>query len=313
MLHCNGCNRTSDVTDIFAYQGKYLCNVCINKGASGFKVGWNVVATPKTFEDYVGQDVIKKELTIMLGATKVHAIPVQHCLFSGSFGLGKTTIAKIFADMIACNWVIINAAELEDVPPNDVVVIDEIHKLKDEESLLGIMDAGKQTILAATTTAGSLSGPLRSRFISLVLEPYTIEELKVMIYNTSNNLNFECPEYLAQAVAQRGKFVARIALFLFKRVYDRVVLTKEKITPETIDCWFASMGIDYNGLDNADRAYLSCLSDKPMGIQNLSALTGLDAVTLQETIEPYLLSKGYVKRTPRGRVKGEASGVKVWR
>lgn len=276
-------------------------------------VNWNELVSPTTFDDYIGQEVIKRELKTMLAATKRHGIPVQHCLFSGGFGLGKTTIAKIFASMIG-KWGIVTAVSIRDendFPVEPIVVVDEIHTIRDEEWLLGLMDRGNQIILGATTTAGSLSGPLRSRFVSLVLQPYGEKELKKMVIGAAQNLKYNCPDYVAGEVAKRGKTVARTALSLFKRIYDRIVLNGQ-LTPDLLAEWFGEMKIDEDGLENSDRAYLSCLSEKPIGVQNLSSITGLDRLTIEETIEPYLLTRGFVKRTPRGRVIGDKKPLGVW-
>lgn len=305
----------------------YICGACRDKlyskkeekkvyilNSGDKKKGWNELITPHSFEDYIGQEVIKKELDTMLAATNLHHIPVQHVLFSGSFGLGKTTIAKLFADRIGDNRLVV-AARLNnsgDLPKSQVVILDEIHTLRDEEWLLRVMDEGKQTILGATTTAGSLSGPLRSRFISLVLQPYTVPDLKKIVLGASNNLDYKCPEFVAEEVARRGKTVARITLFLFKRIYDRIVLNDFKVSPELLAEWFEEMNIDSDGLDNADRAYISCLSSRPVGLQYLCAVTGMDKVTIEDTVEPYLMHKGYVQRTPRGRVLGDNMPMGIW-
>ena len=276
---------------------------------------WNDIVSPETMNDFIGQKPIKTELITMLEATKKHHIIVQHCLFSGSFGLGKTTIAKIFGSMISKDWSIVNAsniASVEDLPSSKVVVVDEIHTIKDEEWLLTVMDSGDQTILGATTTAGRLSGPLRSRFVSLILQPYEVPDLELMVKSASSNLKYDCPDYVANSVAVRGKTVARNALFLFKRVYDRIILNNG-VTPELLENWFEAMKIDADGLDNADRAYVNCLDKtRPIGLQNLSAMTGLDKITLEETIEPYLLTKGFLKRTARGRLLGDKEVINVW-
>jgi len=284
-----------------------------NKSNSVKDSGWNELITPKTFKDYIGQESIKNELQTMLNANRVHGISVQHCLFSGGFGLGKTSVAKIFADMIGNYSFVVggNIKDKDDFPTTPVVVVDEIHTMKNEEWLLGIMDAGRQTILGTTTTAGSLSGPLRSRFVSLVLEPYNVDELQRMVNGAAKNLRYSCPSFVSKEVAQRGKCIARVALFLFKRVYDRAILNKQ-VTPAILKQWFEDMKIDPDGLDNADRAYLNCLSTTPAGIQYLTAMTGLDRITLEEMVEPYLLNKGFVKRTPRGRVLGSREVAKVW-
>jgi len=322
---CSRCGKNSSEVHLGKVDGQVYCEHCIPlilfgreipaQGKSNRAISsWNELVTPKTFDDYIGQEAIKKELRTMLAATEKHGIPVQHVLFSGSFGLGKTTIAKIFADSVGENDIVtaVNVRSYDDFPHKPVVVVDEIHTIRDEEWLLGIMDRGNQTILGATTTAGSLSGPLRSRFVSLVLSPYTVEELQRIVIGAAKNLKYDCPDYVAEEIAKRGKTVARIALFLFKRVYDRITLNNGNVSPELLVEWFAEMKIDSDGLDNADRAYISCLSDKPIGLQNLSAMTGLDRITLEETIEPYLLTKGFVKRTPRGRVLGDRKALGVW-
>uniref|UniRef100_A0A6M3KYL1 Putative RuvB domain containing protein n=1 Tax=viral metagenome TaxID=1070528 RepID=A0A6M3KYL1_9ZZZZ len=300
---------------------QFICEDCIkkqekkkNKRPRGIKRGWNDLVTPQDFKSYIGQEPIKQELNTILKATKVHGIPVQHVLFSGSFGLGKTTLARIFADMVGDNSyaTAISIHDERDFPKSQVVIIDEIHTIREEEWLLTVMDKGAQTVLGATTTAGSLSGPLRSRFVSLVLQPYSVAELQVMVKGAAKNLKYDCPEYVSHAVARRGKTVARIALFLFKRVYDRIILNNGAVTPELLDEWFSDMKLDPDGLDNADRAYLSCLSDKPTGLQNIAAMTGLDRITLEETIEPYLLTHGFIQRTPRGRILGNKKPKGIW-
>ncbi len=318
---CAECATTK--SDLTLFKNKLLCFPCLIKcyeesgGGDGERKesgNWNELVTPQTLEEFIGQEVIKKEVRTMLQASKIHGIPVQHCLFSGNFGLGKTTIAKIFAKMIG-EYSIVTATSIkgiEDFPQTNVVVIDEIHAIGNEEWLLSIMDSGEQTILGATTTAGSLSGPLRSRFVSLVLEPYRVEDLEIMVKGAANRLNYDCSSHIANEVAIRGKQIARVALFLFKRVYDRIVLDNNNVSVESLAQWFNEMQIDSDGLENADRAYLSCLSEKPVGLQYLSAMTGLDKITLEETVEPYLLNRGYVMRTPRGRLIGNRQPIKVW-
>lgn len=316
---CVECGRNCTEVALYKMSDKQLhCEIClttppVKKAITSNVTNWNELVSPKTFDAYIGQEVIKKELKTMLAATERHGIPVQHVLFSGNFGLGKTTIAKIFANSIGDSSVVtaMNIKNQDGLPKSSVVVVDEIHTIPDEEWLLGVMDRGNQTILGATTTAGSLSGPLRSRFVSLVLQPYTEEELRKIVIGASKNLKYNCPDYVAKEVAKRGKTIARVALFLFKRVYDRIVLSGN-VSPELLKGWFTEMKIDSDGLDNADRAYLSCLSDKPVGLQNLSAVTGFDRITIEETIEPYLLTKGFVKRTPRGRILGDKQALGIW-
>lgn len=294
----------------------YICDDCANgkKEAPRKKShNWNDIVTPKTFNTYIGQEPIKKELKTMIKATKLHKIPIQHTLFSGGFGLGKTTLAHIFADAIGSNEYV-NASDLHNkkFPESKVVIIDEIHTLLEDEWLLTLMDRENRTIIGATTTVGSLSGPLRSRFISMVLQPYTVEELQQIVKGAAKNLKYDCPDFVSYEVAKRGKAVARTAVLLFKRIYDRIVLNNKKVTEETLNSWFNDMKIDSDGLDNADRAYLQCLSDKPIGLQNIAAMTGLDRVTLEEAIEPYLLTSGFITRTSRGRILGNKIPAEIW-
>ena len=299
---CSQCGKNEDV---YAVGGNFVCYNCLTKKEHK-KGNWFDVITPKNLNEFIGQDHIKEELNTMIKASKVHNIPVQSCLFSGSFGIGKTVLARIFASMIGENEFVIASSikELEDLPNSKCVIVDETHTIKNEEILLHAMDRGEQTILGATTNSGNLSGPLRSRFVMFTLKPYKVEELKLIVQNVSNNLNYKCPEYVATAVAQRGKFVARTAILLFKTVYDRIVLNG-KVDNNLIDTWFKDMDIDFNGLDRADKMYLKCLSDRPIGLQNISAVTGLDVMTLQEVVEPYLLVRGFVRRTPKGRILGD--------
>ena len=321
---CAVCGKPGNPDDgtLKVQNGVYMCPECCGEGnpttaaspRKNTKRGWNELVSPKDFESFIGQEPIKSELNTILKATKKHGIPVQHVLFSGNFGLGKTTLANIFASMIGKHSYVtaVNIRDESELPRTQVVVVDEVHTIRDEEWLLTVMDKGEQTILGATTTAGSLSGPLRSRFVSLVLEPYSVDELQRMVVGAANNLGYNCPDYVSHEVARRGKTVARIALFLFKRVYDRIILNDKIVTPELLQGWFESMKIDADGLDNADRAYIGCLSDRPIGIQNLTAMTGMDKLTIEESVEPYLLTHGFVKRTPRGRILGDRQIVGVW-
>jgi holliday junction DNA helicase RuvB len=324
----SGCKKL-----LIPFENKYICEDCQVKKLQFYGVfpkdndaspieqkvsakvssNWTDMITPQTLNEFVGQQSIKDELTTVLSATEKHKIPVQHILFSGSYGLGKTTIAKIFASKLG-RYEYINATDLRaDTFPHNVkaLVIDEIHMLRDDEWLLTIMDTGVPTIIGATTTAGTLSGALRSRFVSMVLQPYNNDDLKIIIKQAAKRLKYDCPDFVSDAVSQRGKATARVALFLFKRIYDRIVLNP-KVTPEMLNKWFKEMNIDKDGLDNSDRAFLKCLSDKPVGLQNISAMTGIDRTTIEEAIEPFLLTRGFVVRTSRGRVKGDMKPIEVW-
>jgi Holliday junction DNA helicase RuvB len=307
------CERCKSKGTLYTYNGLLLCSKCLTPEQKQVKKeeqkkgnnNWNHVVTPRLIDDFIGQAFIKDELNTMIKAQKIHNMTIPHCLFSGGFGLGKTTIATLFARIIDPQYKYViahNMNSVKDFPSSNVVIVDEIHTLRDEEWLLAIMDKEERTILGATTRAGDLSPPLRSRFISLVLQPYTVPELKEIVFGACRNINFTCPDYAQIAIAQRSKQVARNSLILLKRIYDRAILYG--LSKEKLQNWFKEMEIDEDGLDNADRAYIHCLSNNPIGIQNISAMTGLDVVTLQEVVEPYLLIRGFVRRTPRGRILG---------
>lgn len=305
------CNQCGNKEDIYAVGGEFTCYNCLTK-TEHKKSNWFNTVTPQNLKEFIGQDHIKEELNTMIKASKVHNIPVQSCLFSGNFGLGKSSLARIFASMIGEYEFVIASSikELEDLPNSKCVIVDETHTIKNEEILLHAMDRGEQTILGATTNSGNLSGPLRSRFVTFTLKPYSVNELKQIVCNVSNNLNYKCPEYMAIAVAQRSKSVARTAILLFKRIYDRVILNKGETTNKQVDNWFNDMKIDANGLDDADRMYLNCLNDtRPVGLQNIAAMSGIDTVTITDVIEPFLLTSKFIRRSPRGRLLGDCKPI----
>ena len=316
---CNKCGTSRGIERYMCADGKVRC-FCFEhapkqekKQETKPKNSWNTAISPTSFDDYIGQEPVKEELETMLAASKKTGIPVQHVLFSGGFGLGKTTLAKIFAQQLGKYELIVGAnASPSTLPSAPILIIDEIHTVSQEEWLLHVMDSGQRIILGTTTTAGSLSGPLRSRFVSFVLQPYEVDELADMVWNASSRIGRMCNYDLAFEVAKRSKTVARTSLQLYKRIFDRIVLSTNP-TIEQVQDWFIEMQIDEDGLDNADRAYLNCLDTvRPVGLQYISSVTGFDKTTIEETIEPYLLRQRYVIRTPRGRIKGNKEPMQLW-
>ena len=239
-------------------------------------------------------------------------VPSTECFMANGFILHNTTLAKLFADQVGDYSYHLASNLTNTFPFESVVVLDEIHTLKNEELVLVNMDSGYHTVIGATTTAGSISSPLRSRFVSLVLEPYSADELKQIVKMVSKNIKYDCPDFLLEEIANRGKTVARTSILLFKRIYDRISIHEGKITKSVVASWFDDMKLDMNGLDNADRAYLSCLSNVPMGLQNISATTGIDKETITDMIEPFLLSQGYITRTARGRILSDKK-ISIWK
>lgn len=294
---------------------------------------------PKFFDDYVGQSVLKSTLKISIDAAKKRELPLDHILFYGPPGLGKTTLASVIANEMNTNIKITSAPSFErprdiigilmSLKAGDILFIDEIHRLNkiSEEILYPAMEdfyldmtTGKSqtlksmripipkfTLIGATTKAGSLSGPLRDRFgIIHRLEFYTDEELTKVIQRTAGILGIEIHEQGASAIAKRSRGTPRIANRLVKRVRDYAIVKSEGlIDAKTANKALDILQIDKFGLDNTDRGLLNIIADKynggPVGIETLATALGEDVKTIEDVYEPYLVQKGFIQRTPRGR------------
>jgi len=294
---------------------------------------------PRHFDDYVGQSALKSTLKISIEAAKKREIPLDHILFYGPPGLGKTTLASVIATEMDANIKITSAPSLErprdiigilmSLKAGDVLFIDEIHRLNkiSEEILYPAMEdfyldmtTGKSqtlksiripipkfTLIGATTKAGSLSSPLRDRFgIIHRLEFYTQEELTKVIQRTANILEIDIEEKGAQAIAKRSRGTPRIANRLVKRVRDYAIVKSNGIIDEkTANNALDILQIDKFGLDNTDRSLLDIIANKynggPVGIETLATALGEDVKTIEDVYEPYLVQQGFLQRTPRGR------------
>lgn len=294
---------------------------------------------PKHFDDYIGQSALKSTLKISIEAAKKRELPLDHVLFYGPPGLGKTTLASVIATEMNTNIKITSAPSLErprdiigilmSLKAGDILFIDEIHRLNkiSEEILYPAMEdfyldmtTGKSqtlksiripipkfTLVGATTKAGSLSSPLRDRFgIIHRLEFYTEEELTKVIQRTAKILEIEIDEKGAVAIARRSRGTPRIANRLVKRVRDyAIVKSNGTIDDRTANEALDILQIDKFGLDNTDRSLLKIIAEKynggPVGIETLATALGEDVKTIEEVYEPYLVQKGFIQRTPRGR------------
>lgn len=294
---------------------------------------------PKFFDEYIGQSALKSTLKISIEAAKKRELPLDHVLFYGPPGLGKTTLASVIATEMNTNIKITSAPSLErprdiigilmSLKAGDILFIDEIHRLNkiSEEILYPAMEdfyldmtTGKSqtlksmripipkfTLIGATTKAGALSGPLRDRFgIIHRLEFYTEEELTKVIQRTAGILGIDIQEQGAVAIARRSRGTPRIANRLVKRVRDYAIVKSDGlIDAKTADKALDILQIDKFGLDNTDRALLNIIADKynggPVGIETLATALGEDVKTIEDVYEPYLVQKGFLQRTPRGR------------
>ncbi|MDR1801704.1 MAG: Holliday junction branch migration DNA helicase RuvB [Lachnospiraceae bacterium] len=295
---------------------------------------------PQLLKDYIGQAKVKEALEVYIKAAKQRKEPLDHCLFYGPPGLGKTTLAGIIANELGVNMKITSgpaiekpgelAAILNNLQENDVLFIDEIHRLNRqvEEVLYPAMedfgidlmigkgssarsirlDLPKFTLVGATTRAGMLTAPLRDRFgIVSKLDFYTDEELEVILMRSAKVLGVDIEKKGSMALAKRSRGTPRLANRLLKRVFDYALVCYDgKITHEVAEEVLDLLGVDKFGLDQTDREILVTMIEKftggPVGLDTLAAAIGEDAGTIEDVYEPYLLKNGFISRTPRGRV-----------
>ena len=300
---------------------------------------------PQTLEQYIGQEKAKENLKVYIEAAKQRGDTLDHVLFYGPPGLGKTTLAGIIANEMNVNMKITSgpaiekpgemAAILNNLQEGDVLFVDEIHRLNRqveevlypamEDYAIDIMigkgasarsirlDLPKFTLVGATTRAGMLTAPLRDRFgVVTRMEYYTVEELKMIILRSAKVLEVGIDENGAYAMARRSRGTPRLANRLLKRVRDFAQVKYDGyITEEVADYALDLLDVDKEGLDQTDRGILLAMIGKfgggPVGLETLAASIGEDPGTIEDVYEPYLLKNGFIQRTPRGRVVTDAA------
>lgn len=300
---------------------------------------------PQSLDEYIGQKKVTDNLKIFIEAAKLRGEPLDHVLFYGPPGLGKTTLASIIAKELGVDIRITSgpaieragdlAALLTNLNENDVLFIDEIHRLNRsvEEVLYSAMedfaldiiigkgpsarsirlDLSKFTLIGATTRAGSLSAPLRDRFGVLAkFENYTIEELMTIISRSAGLLEVEVDDDSLREMAMRSRGTPRVANRILKRVRDFSQVEGNgiinlAITQKALD----ALGVDKLGLENIDRQMLTSIitlfKGGPVGVDTIAASIGEERVTIEDVYEPYLIQQGLLHRTPKGRVVSEAA------
>lgn len=324
-------NKTSNTNNIK--------NPVVKAEKTDFDNNFENTIRPKTFDSYIGQSALKETLKISIQAAQKRNTPLDHLLFYGPPGLGKTTLASVIAEQMGVKIKITSAPALErprdiigilmSLKGGEILFIDEIHRLNKvaEEILYSAMEdfvldmtTGKAqtvktlrielpkfTLIGATTKAGELSGPLRDRFgIVHRLEFYTPEELSKVVERTAEILNINIDTKGALAIARCSRGTPRIANRLTKRAGDYALVKydgkiNEKIANEALQ----KLNIDNLGLDTTNRTLLKFIIEKfnggPVGIETIAAAIGEDVRTIEDVCEPYLLQAGLLQRTPRGR------------
>lgn len=295
---------------------------------------------PETISEYIGQSDVKENIRVFIEAAKMRNEALDHVLLYGPPGLGKTTLSFIIARELGVNIKTASgpsieksgdlAAILSSLEPGDVLFIDEIHRMpryieeilypamedysldiivgSDENSRNIKIDLPPFTLVGATTRAGDLSSPLRDRFgITAKLEYYTVEELTEIVKRTARVLDMKIDKEAAEVLAMRSRGTPRVANRLFKRVRDFAqVEGSNKITKDITLKALKRLKVDDLGLDNTDHELLLAIINKfnggPVGIEALASSIGEEVTTIEDVYEPYLLQKGLLKRTSRGRV-----------
>lgn len=298
---------------------------------------------PRYLKEYIGQEKAKEMLTIYIEAAKTRKDALDHVLFYGPPGLGKTTLAGIIANEMGVNLKVTSgpaiekpgemAAILNNLHENDILFVDEIHRLNRqveevlypamEDYAIDIMigkgaaarsirlDLPKFTLVGATTRAGMLTAPLRDRFgVIHHLEFYTTKELTTIIRRSASVLGVEIETRGAMELARRSRGTPRLANRLLKRVRDFAQVKYDGVITEAVANYALDLlDVDKYGLDHIDRNILMTIIERfhggPVGLETLAASISEDSGTLEDVYEPYLLKQGFIQRTPRGRVVSE--------
>ncbi len=302
--------------------------------------GVDQILRPATWEEYIGQENIKKNIKIIIEAAKKRSEPIDHVLFYGQAGLGKTTLAHLIAKELNAQIRVTSgpalekvgdiAAILSNLEPNDVLFIDEIHRINHliEEAFYPALESRKLhimvgkgpsarsvtldlppfTLIAATTRVNLLSGPLRSRFgATFKLDYYGAEDITKIIKRSAKVLNVRIDDSAIKVLAEASRKTPRVANRLLKRIRDYAeVKGVPNVNAEICLTALKFLGVDYLGLEEADRRFLEAIIQKfnggPVGVSAIAAALNEDKGTIEDVYEPFLMGLGFLERTPAGRI-----------
>ncbi len=311
----------------------------VTPSAMGTEAELDRTLRPQSFADFIGQEKLKQNLSIFVAAAKKRGEPLDHVLFSGPPGLGKTTLARILANEMGVSVTTTSgpvlekkgdiAGNLTGLEPNELFFIDEIHRLNRvvEEALYPAIEdfvfdimtgegpAAKSirlplnpfTLVGATTRAGLITSPMLARFGYVGrLEYYTPEEMQRVVLRSSRLLNIPCDDDAALELGKRSRGTPRVANRLLRRARDVAdVRGNGVITSQIVSQTCEMLGIDSSGLDEMDKAILMTIIENyrggPVGIKNIAVVVGEETDTIEDVYEPYLIQAGFLHRTPQGR------------
>lgn len=266
------------------------------------------ITAPKTFDEYIGQEEAKDLAQMMAGAANKERRALPNIMVVGEYGLGKTTLARLLLGAVGESMRLYDGDSInKGMPEPGTFIIDEIHNLESQtaDSLNLLLDNKTHRIIGCTNNPGMLPSAFRSRFKTLQLHSYTINDLTKIIENVVKRKAVVYDTDAIRFIASRSRFNARQAISYLEYMFDYISVNDiKKLTNPVVEKMFKKLGVDEKGLLPRDRQYLEALpkNGRPVGLTYLSAVLGVDGKTIEEEIEPYLLRLSYIDRTQRGRV-----------